>query len=217
MSSTIYGGTTRNGVIIEDMVDDTRDLGFEDDRFKGYFARLSNSLLDEKDRDFKTAAPAVAIFRNHDPFTPIFAVRLSGTRQDYSDEWGTPTALFEKELAKAWDSFAKEYEKMPDKNGASLKDIIKNASEACKRDGYNLIVINEETDDTFAFSREDEGCISAEQESVTVLKHITGDWVQGIYTVSVKEPTDELISKVKGLAKQDELSDTEKSSGEEIE
>ena len=49
MSSTIYGGKTRNGVIIQDMVDDNRDYVYRNKNFEGYFARFAQSLLDEND------------------------------------------------------------------------------------------------------------------------------------------------------------------------
>lgn len=110
MSSTIYGGKTRNGVIIQDMVDDNRDYVYRNKNFKGYFARFAQSLLDENDVDFKTAGPAIAIFNDNDPFEPIWGVRLTGSWDDYTNGFDMFDP-FTKELDSLWNSFSEPYKK----------------------------------------------------------------------------------------------------------
>ena len=105
MSSTIYGGKTKNDVIIQDMVDDNRDIVYRDDRFPNHFARFGQSILDEDDTEFKTAGPAIAIFEDAEPFEPIWGVRLSGSFSDYTNGWDM-TELFRNRLKDIWDDFA---------------------------------------------------------------------------------------------------------------
>ena len=108
MSGTIYGGKTRNGVVIQDMIDDCRDYVYRDDRFEGYFARFAQSLLSEDDTEFKTAGPAIAIFcSDNDPFEPIWGVRLAGKFEDYTNGWDMYDCFID-ELKKLWDTFVPE-------------------------------------------------------------------------------------------------------------
>ena len=111
MSSTIYSGKTRNGVIIQDMVDDNRDYVYRNNNFKGYFARFAQSLLDENDVDFKTGGPAIAIFNDKDPFKPIWGVRLPSPWEAYDDELGRTTSQFLDELTALWEDFGRNYHK----------------------------------------------------------------------------------------------------------
>ncbi len=104
MSQTIYGGKTKNTVIIQDMVDDNRDYIYRDERFDGYFARFAQSILSEDDIEFKTAGPAICIFSDEEPFEPIWGVRLSGAFTDYTDGWSM-NELFTKHLNELWDNF----------------------------------------------------------------------------------------------------------------
>ena len=109
MSNTIYAGKTKNGVIIDDMVDDNRDLVYRDTRYPGYFIRLCQSLLDENDEEFETAGPALAVFNEAKPLEPIWGVRLTGQFSDYTNEWEAKTDLMEKEMEKLWENFGQEY------------------------------------------------------------------------------------------------------------
>ena len=106
MSGTIYGGTTRNGVIIQDMVDDSRDYVYRDERFPKFFARFAQSILSEDDTEFKTAGPAIAIFNDEEPFEPIWGQRLEGPVSDYTDDWNM-TELFMRKVAETFTDFGK--------------------------------------------------------------------------------------------------------------
>lgn len=106
MSGTIYGGVTKNGVIIQDMVDDSRDYVYRDERFQKFFARFAQSLLSEDDTEFETAGPAIAIFSDEEPFEPIWGQRLEGPMSDYTDGWSM-TELFMKKVAETFTDFGK--------------------------------------------------------------------------------------------------------------
>ncbi len=101
---TIYGGKTKNNIIVSDMVNNNDDEVYVNSNFEGYFARFAQSLLREDDTDFESSGPAIIIFHESDPFEPIWGVRLTGTWSDYADEDNMLDA-FEKELENAWNSF----------------------------------------------------------------------------------------------------------------
>ncbi len=107
MAGTIYGGTTKNGVIVQDMIDDSRDLIYRNNKLPRLFARLAQSLLREDDTEFITAGPAIVIFSDDAPFIPVWGKRLSGPFGDYSDGWSV-NEKFGNELEKVWNEFAKE-------------------------------------------------------------------------------------------------------------
>ncbi len=106
MSGTIYGGKTRNGVIIQDMIDDNRDYVYRNKKIPGFFARFAQSILREDDTEFTTAGPAIAIFSNYKPFEPIWGRRLHGSFEDYTDGWSM-NEKFITTLEDVWEEFAK--------------------------------------------------------------------------------------------------------------
>ena len=105
---TIYSGKTKNGIIINDMINNNDDEVYTNSRFEGYFARFVQSLLREDDDNFETSGPAIVMFHESDPFEPIWGIRLAGTWEDYADENNMLDA-FEKELEHAWKVFGELY------------------------------------------------------------------------------------------------------------
>jgi hypothetical protein len=81
MSCTIYGNTTKNGITIDDMVDDNFDYIYpiDDPDNYTYFARFSASRENPKDMPL----PAIAIFSKDAIFEAIYAKILPGTIADY--------------------------------------------------------------------------------------------------------------------------------------
>ena len=101
MSMTIFGGETRNGVRIDDMVDDNRDFGYFDDRFKGAFVRLSQHLTIPEDGT--SAVPAIVLFTEDAPYVPIYATVLKGSFDDYVNKRGATTEAFHIAKERFWD------------------------------------------------------------------------------------------------------------------
>lgn len=93
MSHTIYGGRTKNDIDIDAMVDDNRDLVFDLDDEKMYFARLSGSRTSVDEEQI----PAIAAFSYQEPFVPIYAEIINGQFIDYFDGFGF-SKLFETKL-----------------------------------------------------------------------------------------------------------------------
>lgn len=92
MSSTIYGGITKNGINIDDMVDDNRDLVFILDDKGTYFARLSGSRNSAEEE----LIPAIAAFSDEEPFEPIYGEVLCGCFEDYFDGFSFSKSFEEK-------------------------------------------------------------------------------------------------------------------------
>lgn len=109
---TIYGGKTRNGVYIQDMVDNSNDYIYRYDSLDGYFARFSQYLKNKN--DFNSGGPAIAIFADRDPYVPLFAKVLSEPWDVYMDQYGQMTDKFSDEL--------KSYEK---KVVSKIADFLK--------------------------------------------------------------------------------------------
>ena len=105
MSGTIYGGITRNGINIESEVDDHFDYIYRDERFNGYFARLAQMLREKG--NFDTAAPAIAIFCDEEPYMPILAKPLDGDFDKYQDFFGQGNELCDKEVEIYWNEIEK--------------------------------------------------------------------------------------------------------------
>lgn len=85
MSHTIYGGTTKNNIFVSDMVDNHRDIVFYDDENKReHFARFTGWFESEEMDD--PCKPAIAIFHKDEPFTPVYAMKLSGNFSDYMQD-----------------------------------------------------------------------------------------------------------------------------------
>ena len=100
MSHTIYGNTTKNGINIDDMIDDNNDVIYpinntDTDDYK-YFARLVMSRQNIEDEPL----PAIAIFEKNNPFTAIYANILPGSFEQYYNE-----ALPDKQLNKTIELF----------------------------------------------------------------------------------------------------------------
>ncbi|MBR5360550.1 MAG: hypothetical protein IK123_06645, partial [Lachnospiraceae bacterium] len=93
MSMTIYGGKTRNGIDIDDMVDDNKDDVFRNDRSKGDCARFCQ-VAPDKDDLFR--APAIAIFAENEPFDPIWGIRLPRQYSDHTKDDHKMSDLFMK-------------------------------------------------------------------------------------------------------------------------
>lgn len=93
MSSTAYGNTTANGINIDDMVNDNRDIVYP--IYEKFFARLVCSRDNIQDEP----KPAIAAFSEDDIFYAIFAKVLPGSYEMYWDE-GDTTDLFGIELDK---------------------------------------------------------------------------------------------------------------------
>lgn len=129
MAGTIYGGTTKNGVIVQDMIDDSRDLIYRNNKLPGLFARLVQSLLREDDTEFITAGPAIAIFSDEEPFNPIWGIRLEGSFADYTDGWSTNKRFADK-LCSAWKDFKKGNEKMRSFEEVGRINFSEDANEA---------------------------------------------------------------------------------------
>ena len=105
MSSTAYGNTTENGITIDDMVDDNRDVVYPIN--ETYFARLvyaRKSLEDEP-------KAAIAVFNREDIFFALYAKVLPGPYNLYGDGWET-SDLFGLEL----ESFKAEFLKYVSNN-----------------------------------------------------------------------------------------------------
>jgi hypothetical protein len=108
MSCTIYGGKTKNNVIIDSMVDNNRDYVFwKDDEKKDYFARLAGYRENEQD-DISDGLPAIVLFSNENPFEPIYAQKLSNDWNKYLDSYDNFTEEFINLLPNFWES-TKEY------------------------------------------------------------------------------------------------------------
>lgn len=91
MSHTIFGNRTRNGIRIDDMVDNSNDIVYNIcDNFT-IFARLVNARENVDDEP----KPAIAAFHKDEPFGAIFAKELQGSFDLYWNEGDTTPAFGE--------------------------------------------------------------------------------------------------------------------------
>lgn len=90
MSHTIYGNKTKNGVVIDDMINDNEDIVYPVNN--DYFIRLTTCI--NKGDEQKTA---LAVFSYKEPFYAIYGKELPESYEKYSDG-GFTTDLFAKEL-----------------------------------------------------------------------------------------------------------------------
>ena len=100
MSHTIFGNKTKNGITIDDMIDNNNDIIYN--ICDNYFVRLVNARDNIEDEP----RPAIAVFSNKKPYFAIFAKMLSGSFEMYWDGLKT-TNLFKEELDKFVEDFRK--------------------------------------------------------------------------------------------------------------
>ena len=100
MSSTVYGNTTLNGIKIDDMIDDNRDIIYNVSGDFEFFARLVYA----RDNIEDIPKPAIAAFHKDKAFYAIFAKVLPDGFEAYQDGWNT-TDLFNIELEKFKEEF----------------------------------------------------------------------------------------------------------------
>ncbi len=97
MSHTIYGGKTLNGIHIEDMVHDQTDWynrhmsSQTDAECKGYFLRIAAGIDREpaEGESIPEAAdyrPVVCVFREDDPYTPLYGKMIESWDIFYPDK-----------------------------------------------------------------------------------------------------------------------------------
>lgn len=97
MSHTIYGGKTLNGIHIEDMVSDQTDWynrhmsSRTDVECKGYFLRMAAGIdrepaEDEVIPDAADYRPVVCVFREDDPYTPLYGKMIESWNVFYPDQ-----------------------------------------------------------------------------------------------------------------------------------
>lgn len=91
MSHTIYGNKTKNGVVIDDMINDNEDIVYPVNN--DYFIRLTACINKRNER--KTA---LAVFSYEEPFYAIYGKELPESYEKYSNGRFT-TDLFAKELS----------------------------------------------------------------------------------------------------------------------
>jgi hypothetical protein len=90
---TIYNGTTVNGIYVDDMIDDNDDRVWRAEKTSKYFARLANYRKDGQD-DMSAGFPAIVLFSDDAPFSPIYAKTLADEWNIYLNEYGETTKEF---------------------------------------------------------------------------------------------------------------------------
>lgn len=93
---TIYGGTTVNNIMIDDMVDNNRDYVYQLTDYPGYFTRLSGALVGaEKNEGQGPNAFALAMFHEDAPFMPLYGKVLEmyegADTEKYFNKYGRET------------------------------------------------------------------------------------------------------------------------------
>jgi len=78
MGTMIYGGTTLNGIIIQDELDDSYCYDYINEHVENFFVRLVQSY---ENGSMQTAHPALALFANDEPLIPLYAEVIA-------EDWG---------------------------------------------------------------------------------------------------------------------------------
>ena len=135
-----------SGYYVSDMVDNNRDYVYYNNNKKEHFLRLTGMFTDETMDEFM--GPALALFLSSEPFTPVYAMRLSGSFEDYEKD--------EEKLGRAIDSFYQMLEKNNIPSICSLALKLKNDKVADRID-YPFFVETDNQGMEMAGSYEYEG------------------------------------------------------------
>ena len=110
---TIFGGKTLNGIEVDDMVDNDRDLVYHDELIGDQLFIRCNTIVSYDDQGIREpdlTQLGLIVYHRDAPYEPLYGKVLEKPCLDYFDDTGVGTQKLDDAVAKFWDEVKSDYE-----------------------------------------------------------------------------------------------------------